>query len=219
MKAVIRQIDRALKRLYHLDSAHRAEDFLLSRPIETLAAGSSDLHGALYVRAGIASELSLGIFLSEKVTRELSSFAFWRSKHWSHSQIAAFTVAAEEVSHFHYLLHHAAHERSVSQLELELQGEIDKFLLTFFANRPREEDAEPLFEALFEQLFYFFHFAPALSSEQRDRYRTANHLARRFIRRHARMLTLEFRSEWIFRRLRKFYRLNASDKMSAIGPT
>jgi hypothetical protein len=65
---------------------------------------------------------------------QLASFQNWQGTAWSHDQIAAFTLVAEEVSHFHYLLHHAHQGRQVSQFELELQGDVDKLLLTYFAN-------------------------------------------------------------------------------------
>ena len=42
----------------------------------------------------------------------------------------AFCVIIEEISHFHMIVQRASAERHVSKLELEWQGEIDKFLIT-----------------------------------------------------------------------------------------
>ena len=129
----------------------------------------------------------------------------------------AFTVAAEEISHFHYLLYHASRTRQVSQLELELQGDIDKFLLTYFANFWKMESSEEIFDALFELLFYRFRLAENLGPEERSRYLEANNLARRFIRKCATSLSDSEQRERIFRQLRKFYRLGASEKISFIS--
>ena len=170
--------------------------------------------GALLVE-GDPRELFLGIFLSEAVAKEISSFRRWHNQPWSRDQIGAFTIATEEISHFHYLVHHAARARQVSQLELELQGEIDKFLLTFFANYRKDER---LFEALFEQLFYHFSLATHLSAEEKARYQAANDLAKRFIRKHARALIDQRASlEGVFRLLRRFYRLDIPEKVSLIA--
>lgn len=163
VRAAIRSMDRALKRLYNLEPGYRAENFLVSRPVNVKAAGNADFKGALYVRtnpwAESVADLSLAIYLSEPVVEELASFRSWRTSLWSRAQIAAFTVAAEEISHFHYLLYHASRTRQVSQLELELQGDIDKFLLTYFANFWKVESSEEAFDALFEQLFYRFRLS------------------------------------------------------------
>jgi hypothetical protein len=218
MKSAVRQIDRALKRLYNLESQYRAEDFLLSRPVSSQSkVGNADLRGALYVR-GEAQELSLGIYLSEAVTHHLSTFKAWRHRKWSRDQIGAFTVATEEISHFHYLLFHATNSRQVTQLELELQGEIDKFLLTYFATRHLSEDFPTVFEALFEQIFYRFHLADHLSAEEKTRYTDANSLARRFIRKQVRWLTgKDPHHEKSLGNLRRFYRVGAGEKISLIG--
>src|SRR5205823_14442801 len=130
-----------------------------------------------------------------------------------------FSVAAEEVSHFQYLLFHATSGRSVSQFELELQGEIDKFLLTFFAVSSGGKFDEQLFGTLFEQFFYHFHLAESLTQEQRVRYMEANHVAKRFIRRCGKLLALEGgRRDRAFSLLRRFYRVDSAEKLSLAAP-
>ena len=175
MKQAVRKIDRALKRLYNLEGRYRAEDFLIQKPV------ADSQQGALFVqKESESNDLQVGIYLSREVYKELESFREWRPREWSRDQVSAFTVAAEEVSHFHYLLFHVEKGRSVSHLELELQGEIDKFILTFFANLQTGE-AEKTFEALFEQLFHHFRLAENLSEEQRARYQAASDYARKFL--------------------------------------
>ena len=207
MKRVVRKIDRALKRLYNLETGYRAEDFLLSKP-PAEGVGNAELHGTLYVR-GADNDLSVGIYLSPGVAEGLADFGRWQYP-WKREQTAAFSVATEEISHFLYLLYHAETGRGVSQLELELQGEIDKFVLAYFAGAST-------FEQLFEQLFYRFRLAESLSLEQKDRYLEANRLARLFIRRYGRYLSSTRTYEKAFRLLRRFYRLDSSEKIGWIG--
>src|SRR5687767_8386015 len=127
MKSIIRKIDRAIKRLYNLDSRLSAEDFLVVKP-------QPGFQGALLVHSEQPNQISVGIYLNESVRRSLRVFPKGRSAFWSKETLSAFTVATEEVSHFHYLLHHVTAGRPVSQLEMELQGDIDKFLVAYFAN-------------------------------------------------------------------------------------
>lgn len=217
MKRVIRKIDLALKSLYNLDCEFRAEDFLLKRPAAQKAVGSAGLQGALYVQSGEPCDLTLGIYLSAAVGENLTKFPRGRSAFWSREKLSAFAVATEEISHFHYLLHHAATGRQVSQLELELQGDIDKFLLAFFANAGGDEAGNVIFETLFERLFSQFRLSELLTGEEKDRYTEANRLAKRFILKFADQLSDPASSENVLKALRRFYRLNASEKMSLIA--
>jgi hypothetical protein len=227
LKSVVRKIDRALKRLYHLEEAYRAEDFLIKEPYfeaRTAAVGSgrvltvaADFSGALFLKSGVDREdLALGIYLNTSVWKELSTFRSWRSDGWSLRQLGAFVVAAEEVSHFHYLLHHASRGRSVSQLELELQGEVDRFVLTFYANLDGVADPRDMFARLFEQSFQDFRLADHLSEEEKTRYGDASHFGKLFVRKCERYLVGTKPDPRGFEMLRRFYRLNVTDKVSFV---
>lgn len=228
MRPVVRKIDRALKRLYNLDSQYNAEEFLIKRPFVSLVSrgirldrvvGSARLQGALFIKSTPRSreEISLGIYLSEGVRRQLSTFRRWPDTAWSWEQLDAFSVAAEEVSHFLYLLFHATGGRPVSQLELELQGEVDKFLMAYFALSAGRKFDSHRFQALVEQFFYRFHLAENLDEEQKARYLEANNLARRFVVKCAPLLADAHRSDKAFRLLRHFYRASPHDKLSLVA--
>lgn len=168
--------------------------------------------GALYIEPPTPEEdtLSLGIYLNPSVQTALDDFPKW-ARQWNAQQFAAFGLAAEEVSHFHYVAHHAPQGRGVSQLELELQGEVDKFLITFFA-KPAEQDEDP-FAALLEKFFVHFHFHPQLDAEQRERYSQAHSLAKAFLVKHAE----HFRGapqDKLLKLVREFYRLSLEEKVS-----
>lgn len=231
MRPVIRKIDRALKALYNLDGSYNAEEFLIKRPLVSAVqrgvrvekAANAQLQGALFIRAAPparknetpSDEISLGIYLSKGVRRNLLSFRRWPGvDQWSWEQLDAFSVAAEEVSHFQYLLFHASSGRPVSQLELELQGEIDKFLLTYFAVADGRKFSQKVFESLFEQFFFHFHLAESLTFEQRSRYLEANVLGRKFIRRCGKLFSGPGGTETALRALRRFYRMSAAEKIS-----
>jgi len=215
MKEIIQNIDRAIKRLYSLEIQFCAEDFIMRRPIAVESIGTASHEGALYLR-GVRSSLELGIYLSPEICGVLNGLRLdYPLSRWSRNELHCFAVTTEEISHFLYLLHHASAGRSVSQLELELQGEIDKFLiLSFLASNDNLGAAYDLFEKIFMR----FHLKDHLTSEQRERYSAANRLAKRFIQRYGFSFHDPSSRERAFRLLRRFYRLNMAEKMSILGP-
>jgi hypothetical protein len=206
MKSAIIKIDRALKSIYNLEVSHKAEDFLLKKSPN----GSET--SALFVKSPENSnEMSVGIYLSPDVKQNLLDFSLW-SKPWSTPQLSAFSVATEEVSHFLYLLHHSEKGRAVSQWEMELQGEIDKFILAFFAQLSEEKTKIELFDRLFDSFFSNYQWAPHLSSTEQTRYEDASVCAREFIK-HLRAYLKEKIHSQALTLLRSHYRWNTAKKM------
>lgn len=208
MKLVLRRIDRAIKRLYNLDFAPSVERFLVSVP-------GSKRPGALLLSKQGEEDLEMGIHLSAKILRSIQQFPKGRWGEWPMEKLQAFSVVTEEVSHFHYVRYHATQGRQISQLELELQGDIDKFLIAYFTNPHPSSEAG--FEQLFEQFFSKFKLRPGLTMEEEQRYVEANRLARRYILKLASQLQDPRGREDLLRRLRKFYRLSAAEKISNIA--
>ena len=83
-----------------------------------------------------------------------------------------FCLAVEGVSHFVYLALRAAQSRPVSQLELELQAEVDKFACCLLV----AGTAASLRRRLYGDVVY----ADDLDADERERYRTANREAGRY---------------------------------------
>ncbi len=112
----------------------------------------------------------------------------------------------EGVSHFLYIVERARTELPVTQLELELQAEVDKFVFLSLAQPESGRGSKRLCRHLYEQVQYLH---PA-GSELGDRYRTANSLAARFVAR----LAADLECEPIKRQLRHFYRSGQTEKLS-----
>lgn len=84
---------------------------------------------------------------------------------------------AEGVSHFLYLVERARRRLQATQLELELQAEVDKYLIV----REAMSHVPAATHALRERLFGNVRFLHEAGSEQGERYRAANHFAARFV--------------------------------------
>lgn len=216
MKSTIKKIDRALKDLNQLETPQRAENFLLDRSPFHPEKGShseNEFQGALLVRSTGKNTVSLGIYFNQNLSKRLETIQTWDPKTWSHEEVKAIAIATEEISHFHYLLSNAEIGKPVTQLELELQAEIDKFMLFFFSLSSESGQTAKHFELLFEMFFYQFHLKENLKEEEKARYQEANNIAKSFIIK-CRKLLEEKQYGDALKLLRQFYRLTTEEKVS-----
>ncbi len=116
----------------------------------------------------------------------------------------------EGVSHFVYLAERARTERGATQLELELQAEVDKYVVLGGAMRAFDADKSA---ALRSNLFESVRFADAEDSDEGERYRVANELANRFVRRLEREYVAARRFAAMRDELRTFYRMGQEAKL------
>jgi len=118
----------------------------------------------------------------------------------------------EGISHFNCIVWKATQDRSVSLLELELQGEIDKYVSTMLL--ALEQADTYLLNSLHGWLFDEVRYHDELDNEQLDRYRSANDYAARFC--HGLQQQLIDDDQLVLSQLRHFYRLQLTDKISHI---
>jgi hypothetical protein len=129
--------------------------------------------------------------------------------------LGPFCTLTEEVSHFVYLFFCARSARSVTQLELELQAEVDKYLNVVFLLSLQNEGA--VSSRLRELIFLRYRLAENLSVEQAERYRTASHLAYRYCGWLEESFLRPSRMADLARESRRFYRLGQREKLEKIA--
>jgi len=152
--------------------------------------------------------LDVGLYVEESALRVLSAAGVA----WTQRRLAAHCLAVEGVSHFVYLTHRAAVPRPVSQLELELQAEIDKFatvLLSLWRAGRREAAGE-----LRRRLFEGSQLREGLPAEARERYEKATVLAGLYCRFLEARYVVRNSVEGLLADLRRVYRLGAGEKLS-----
>ena len=118
----------------------------------------------------------------------------------------------EGISHFNCVVWKAAQDRTVTLLELELQGEIDKFVSTMLLAIDQADTS--LLSGMHGWLFDDVRFHDGLDDEQLHRYQSANDYAARYCHRLRQQLIDN--SPLALSELRHFYRLQFSDKISHI---
>src|SRR5207245_9142186 len=179
----------ALARVFLFDRASREWRPLLCSP-----------HVALLLREH-GEELHVALFLDDSVLAQLGRAA---ADPWTQERLSAFCAAAEGVSLFLYVAHRARQGGQVSQLELEAQGEIDKYLavlMQLWATGRRSASRE-----LRRRLFERSVLRPGLSAPELDRYRLASALAAACARAWEARYVLQGRLEAVLREARRLCR-------------
>ena len=213
--SAVRSIDLAIKELNNTGVSYQAEHFLLSRPFPKNGGGTESAVFLVRDRDEESGEenLSLGIYFNPRTRENLKEID--KVSPLRPEDLEAFAVVAEEISHFHYMLFHLPGGRSLRKIELELQGEVDSFLLSFFLSCEKLS-LEEAFQSTFESLFEKFHLRDHLDENERSRYEYAIGFAKRFIAKLKPLLTQPEQREALLKWTRKFYRLSFEEKLSWI---
>jgi hypothetical protein len=116
----------------------------------------------------------------------------------------------EGVSHFVYVADRARRELPTTQLELELQAEIDKYVLLVFGDGRFDASAA---RAIHPRLYESVRFCHPEGTEAGDRYRLANDLAARMVRRLEAIYAQKGRFTELREALSRFYRMGQTGKI------
>ena len=172
--------------------------------------------GALLVHAlhSKQTEVEVGIVFNPSIQSRFELIETTPFADWDLSLTQSFAVATEEVSHFRYFVFHSEHNRPVTELELEFQGELDKFLLFYFLSISETKSETDCFESLFSKLFEDFSLLKHLPTEKKDRYLFANQLAKEFFQKRRHYFKSPEHYSELLKELRVLYRLSSEDKFS-----
>lgn len=176
-------VQRWLTAIYRLDLSLDAARLLMpARQARALLPDRSPRSGVLALEE--AGELWLGLYLDPRDQRDADTIV-------------------EETSHVVCLAWHAAQGRSVSRLQLELQGEVDRYVV----NRLRGRDGLRHFRE--------FRWDEGLDGAMLRRYETAHRVAHRYCRSLTRRYPLRRHTGDLLRELRNFYRAPGIQKLQA----
>ncbi len=202
-------VQRHLESLYALDPEAPVTDYLVPPGVVAHLPGD----GSRTIVAQQGGEVSVGVVLDKSVGAGLER-ADPRERLDS-SNLGSFSTLTEEVSHFLYLLFRARSDRPVTQLELELQGEVDKYLVVLFFRGLYEEGA--LSERLRQLLFARYELLAGLSAESSERYHEASRLANRYCGWLESRYLARRNHEALARETRRFWRLGQREKLETIA--
>ena len=206
--------------IYDVRIAHDVYDFLVTdrRQLPQAARGGvADEELLVAQPAEGADEVALALYLDPALLERLARHD--PLEHLHGGNLADCWTALEGVSHFLYLAWNAGHDKPVSLLELEMQAEVDKYVVSYWLMRrqfPGHFPAE-LHRALFERT----RLDPRLAAPRAALYRAASRYAGRFCEGlHARLSRTRGSGAGdeleVLRELRRFYRLTSCRKLAHI---
>ena len=205
---MIDRVQAQLERIYGLELPVRIDEFLIDRDTCRRLTGDRAGSGALVVRDA-EDDVQVGVYIGQDALSDWTGEGSLTAENF-----AAFCTVTEEVSHFAYFMWNAHRGRTVTQLELELQAEVDKFVTSLLLLARQNRGLVP--KAFFDRLFSDCDLRDGLDASQAERYRAASAFARAYcfvlVRRYVRPARLrELLSE-----LRRFYRLSQREKIGHI---
>ena len=204
------RVQRGLEDLYRVATDVAVEDFMIDAPTRDGSVGERrPREQLLCVEEG--GEMSLALFVDPHALANLAQHD--PSDQLGDHNLGDFLLVVEGVSHFIYAVCCARAERRVSQLELELQAEVDKYVTCLLVTDPEQRQSAEWRKRLFAEPLY----DDDLDADERDRYRAANDNANRY----AAFLETEFvarrRIPEMLGHLRRFYRDGLAAKLSSIS--
>jgi hypothetical protein len=211
--ATLAALQEALAEIYDVPGTPDVQEYLLTDRAR-LASYSQRATDEQLLVAEDGDTVSLALYIDPEVMERLASHD--PCDELNAANLADYLTVAEGVSHFVYVAWNAGHDKPVTLLELELQAEVDKYVLGAWLLRSQGEGRFPreLHRALFERA----HVDPSAAGDRAGLYRTASSYAGRFCRRVA--ARLERRAQGatseLLTELRRFYRLGSARKLNFI---
>jgi len=204
------RVQRGLEALYRVDTGVEVGDFVVgTEQRDALAPARRPREQLLVCEAD--GEMALALFIDPRALANLTSYD--PARRLGEHNFGDFLLAVEGVSHFIYAICCARAERPVSQLELELQAEVDKYVTCLLTIEP---DAEVSAE-LRRRLFGDVHYEPDLDHEEHARYRAANDNAQRYATWLEQAFVVPRRIPEMLAELRRFYRVGLAAKLGTIA--
>jgi hypothetical protein len=193
-RALAVAVQRALERLYQIDGIDDVGAFV--------TAALDGEREALLVREADDGALEMALRLPPLAQRSFEAA--------NAAALDPLCQLIEGVSHFVYIADRVRDGREATHLELELQAEVDKYVVLAASIARLDPTTSALLRGRLYEDVLFTHDA---ESELGERYRIANELAGKFVRRLEQVYIAERRYDELRRELRRFYRMGQEDKL------
>ena len=204
------RVQRGLEALYRVETGVAVEDYVVDCSVRDEIAPTRRSREQLLVSEH-ADEMSLALFIDPSVLANLATHDPARAL--GNHNLGDFLLAIEGVSHFIYAVCCAKADRPVTQLELELQAEVDKYVTCLLATAPEPGNSSTLRHRLFGECEY----DDDLDVTEHARYRAANDNALRYTTYLENAFVARRRIPEMLAELRRFYRLGLAAKLSNIA--
>jgi hypothetical protein len=214
ISATLASLQGALTEIYDLPATPDVRDFLMTDRAGLSTVDDPRASDEQLIVAEEGDTLSMALYIDAAVLARLERCDPFAGL--TQHNLADYLTVAEGVSHFVYVAWNTGYDKPVTLLELELQAEVDKYVLCAWLLR--EQGAGRFPRELHRLLFERARLDPVAAAGRIGLYHTASDYAARFCRRVAALL--ERRRNGVARdlmaELRRFYRWGNMRKMRHI---
>jgi hypothetical protein len=210
VRSTLDRVQRGLEALYRVETGVEVGDFMVGRELRDQLVSARRPREQLLVSEAEGA-LELALFIDPGVLANLG--AHDPARRLGEHNFGDFLLAIEGVSHFIYAVWCARAERPVSQLELELQAEVDKYVTCLLTLEPEQARSTALRRRLFGDAIY----EPDLDHDEHARYRAANDNAQRYTGWLEQAFVVPRKIPEMLAELRRFYRLGLAGKLGTIA--
>ena len=211
---LLHRVQTQLQAIYDIDVQYDIRKFTITDRIIAEAIGQPKYPSAEQLLINQQEDcLDISLFLDQAVLDSLHKNDPYAELH--HENLKSYWLAVEGVSHFLYIAWRANFDRQVSQLELELQAEIDKFVCA--AELLNHQGSSIGIQDLWIRLFKNFYLHNHLNAEQTKRYIQANEYASEYCKNIHTAFKYQHSGLDCYQQLRRFYRMGQHAKMAHIS--
>jgi len=205
---ILSDIQATLQQRYDVNLSQRVDEFFCNDGtyLRHLTGCQLESPEALLIHED-KSNLDVTLFIDPMVMDGLAAETLQQA--WLKAEFDDVCIALEGVSHFVYLVWNAGFGKSVKLLEMEIQAEVDKFVLA--ADRLGSSPAAC--EVLLQRLFHQVEFRKQSSIAAYERYVCANELAQRYCEWLTDTFTLQADNDQLSAELARFYRMSHRQKL------
>jgi len=198
---VLNAFQGVIQHVYEIDVGHQVADFTTSDTAFARRYGSPHQPMEQLIFREDGDDVDVSLYLDRRVLEALGDSA------GGDASMNMVCLAVEGVSHFVHFCWRSRYKVEVSLLELEIQAEVDKYvLLTDLYGR----------QGMHRQLFEDYLYQDGMSRQLRERYRSANRFAAKYCRRLEREYIRPGRTGEMLNELRRFCRKSQRQKIRAI---
>jgi hypothetical protein len=207
------RLQRGLEELYRVETGVDVDDYVIDPGMRDAIVDPPGRKSREQLLVGeCEDEASIALFIDPAALANLQAHDPARSL--GDHNLQDFLLAVEGVSHFIYAICCARADRRVTQLELELQAEVDKYVTCLLVT---ETETRQQSSTLRRRLFEDFDYEPDLDHDEHARYRAANDNAQRYSAYLEHQFVTPRRIPEMLGELRRFYRLGLAGKLSSIA--
>lgn len=198
---VLNTLQGVIQHVYEIDLGHRVADFTTSDPAFARQYGSPHRPMEQLIFREDGDDVDVSLYLDPRVVDALDELPV------ENASINMMCLAVEGVSHFVHFCWRSQYKVDVSLLELEIQAEVDKYvLLTDLYGEP----------GMHRRLFEHYLYQHGMSRQLHERYKSANRFAAKYCRKLEKDYIRPGRTGEMLNELRRFCRKSQREKIHAI---